>query len=295
LDIGAIWELIILNPMINILIVVSKYLFNSPGLAIIVFTVVIRAVMYPLTKKQLESSKKMQDIQPKIKELQKKYGKDRQRMAKEQAALLKESGATNIGCILPMVIQMPIWIALYQSIMRVLATAPESLLNLSRHLYSSWGLVFPLVPLNSRFLWLDLGSPDNLMILPILVGGTMWLQQKMVTPQNADPQQQAQSQMMLWMMPLMFAFMTMTFPSGLALYWVTSNIVSIVMQYFVTGWGGLANLFGKKKTDDTGKPSNPSSEPKKIQPTKEIDSTARHIQTDKQNIEKGKPIWKFWK
>ena len=225
---------------------VSKYLFNSPGLAIIVFTILIRAAMYPLTKKQLLSSKKMQDLQPKIQELQKKYGKDKQRMAKEQAALLKETGITNIGCILPMLIQMPIWIALYQSIIRILATGPEELLNLSRYLYSSWHIVFPMVPLNSHFLWLNLGSPDKLIILPILVGGSMWIQQKMVTPTNTDPQQQAQSQMMLIMMPLLFAFMTFQFPSGLALYWVASNIISIVMQYYITGWGGLATWFSKK-------------------------------------------------
>jgi YidC/Oxa1 family membrane protein insertase len=214
-------------------------------------------------------------------------------LAKEQAALMKETGF-NVGCILPMLIQMPIWIALYQSIIRVLATTPEALLNLSRHLYSSWGLVFPMVPLNSQFLWLDLGSPDEFLILPILVGGTMWLQQKMVTPQTTDPQQQAQSQMMLVMMPLMFAFMTLTFPSGLALYWVTSNIISMVMQYFVTGWGGLATMFGKKP-DGTNKPSTPSSEPKKIQTPREIDSSARHIVAGQQNMEKGKPTWKFWK
>jgi len=173
--------------MINVLIVGSKFLFNSPGLAIIVFTILIRAVMYPLTKKQLLSSKKMQDLQPRIQELQKKYGKDKQRMAKEQAALLKETGITNIGCILPMLIQMPIWIALYQSITRILATGPEELLNLSRYLYPSWHIVFPMVPLNSHFLWLNLGSPDRLVILPILVGGSMWIQQKMVTPTNTDP------------------------------------------------------------------------------------------------------------
>ena len=68
---------------------------------------------------------------------------------------------TNIGCILPMLIQMPIWIALYQSIIRILATGPEELLNLSRYLYSSWHIVFPMVPLNSQFLWLNLGSPDT--------------------------------------------------------------------------------------------------------------------------------------
>ena len=196
--------------MINFLIVASKFLFNSPGLAIIVFTVLIRAAMYPLTKKQLIASKKMQALQPKIQELQKKYGKDKVRMQKEQAALLKESGMTNIGCILPMLIQMPIWFALYQSIMRVLATGPEELLNLSRYLYSSWHIVFPMVPLNSQFLWLNLGTPDMFYIMPILVAGTMWIQQKMVTPKNTDPQQAAQGQMMLVMMPLLFGFLTLS-------------------------------------------------------------------------------------
>ena len=250
--------------MINVLIVASKYLFNSPGLAIIVFTILIRAVMYPLTKKQLLSSKKMQEMQPKIQELQKKYAKDKQKLAQEQAALLKETGVTNIGCILPMIIQMPIWIALYQSIIRVLATGPEELLNLSRYLYPGWHIVFPMVPLNSQFLWLNLGIADPLYILPILVGGSMWLQQKMVTPTNTAPQQAAQSQMMLFMMPILFAFMTMTFPSGLALYWVASNVISIIMQYFVTGWGGLADIFGKKTNTTTKPPSKPADEPKKL-------------------------------
>ena len=142
----------------------SKYLFGSPGLAIIVFTTLIKAAMYPLTKQQLVASKKMQAMQPKIQELQKKYGKDKVRMQKEQAALFKESGMTNLGCILPMLVQMPIWIALYQSIIRILATGPEELLNLSRYLYSSWHIVFPMVPLNSQFLWLNLGSPDRFLL-----------------------------------------------------------------------------------------------------------------------------------
>jgi YidC/Oxa1 family membrane protein insertase len=249
--------------------VASKYLFNSPGLAIIFFTIIIRGAMYPLTKKQLLASKKMQDIQPKIQELQKKYGKDRQRMAKEQQALLKEAGVTNIGCILPMLIQMPIWMALYQSITRILATKPEELLNLSRYLYANWHIVFPMVPLNSHFLWLDLGIPDPFWIMPILVAGTMWIQQKMVTPQTNDPQQQAQSQMMLLMMPLLFGYMTLSFPSGLALYWVISNIISIVMQYFITGWGALDTLWfvKKKPVVSTGKSSKPP-EPKGLPPAK---------------------------
>jgi YidC/Oxa1 family membrane protein insertase len=138
-----------------------------------------------------------------------------------------------------MLVQMPVWIALYQSVIRVLAVAPEDFLNLSKHLYTAWPQVFSLVPLENRFLWLDLAMPDRLLILPILVGATMWVVQKMTAVPNPDPKQQAQGQMMLWMMPVMFTLLSLQFPSGLAIYWITSNIISIVMQYYVTGWGGL--------------------------------------------------------
>ncbi|MBI4267233.1 MAG: membrane protein insertase YidC [Chloroflexi bacterium] len=246
--IGTIWDTIILSPLINVLVVLSNYLAGSFGLTIIVLTILIRAAMYPLTVKQLKASKAMQSIQAEVAEVRKKYAKDRKKAAEEQMRLYRESGMNPAGCLLPMLIQMPIWIALYQSIIRVLAVVPEDFLNLSPHLYSTWGQVFSLVPLENRFLWLDLALPDRWLLLPILVGGTMWVQQKMVMPSTGDPKQQAQSQMMLWMMPLMFAFLTMSFPSGLALYWVTSNIISIVMQYFVTGWGGLvfSSAAGKK-------------------------------------------------
>lgn len=249
MDAGAIWDVIILNPMINILVVLSKYLFSNLGIAIILLTIIIRAAMYPLSRRQLLSSKKMQEVQPKLVELQKKHARDRQRLAKEQMALYKEAGVSPAGCVLPMLVQTPVWIALYQSITRVLATGPEELLNLSRHLYTSWPSVFDIVPLGSRFLWFDMGAPDRYLLLPILVGATMWIQQKMTTPNYADPKQQSQGQMMLWMMPLMFTFMSLSFPSGLALYWLTSNIISVVMQYFVTGWGGLATMLAKKQPD----------------------------------------------
>ncbi len=233
------WELIIQQPMINVLIVLSHYLFNSFGLAIIALTIIVNAAMITLTLKQIRTSKAMQEIQPKLAELQKKYSKDRQKLAQEQMRLYRESGMSPLGCLLPLLIQMPIWIALYQSIMLALAVAPEGLLNLSRYLYS-WPIVYSIVPLESSFLWLDLATPDRWLLLPILVGGTMWLQQKMITPTTTDPRQQTQSRMMLWMMPLMFALLTLTFPSGLALFWVTSSVVRIVIQYYVTGWGGLS-------------------------------------------------------
>lgn len=233
------WDLIILEPMMNILIAMANFLFGSFGLAIIVLTLITRALMLPLTLKQLRATKAMQEIQPKLTQLQKKYGKDKQKMAQEQMRLYKESGVSPAGCMLPMLVQMPIWIALYQSIILALAVTPEGLLNLSGYLYS-WPVVYSMVPLESGFLWLDLAVPDGTMLLAILVGGSMWVQQKMVTPPSVDPKQQAQNKIMLWMMPLLFGILCLSFPSGLALYWAVSNIITIGMQYyFVTGWGGL--------------------------------------------------------
>jgi len=247
LDLGALWNLIILSPVVNVLITLSQYLFSSFGLTIIVLTIVIRGLMYPLTIKQLQSSRRMQALQPKLAELQKKYGKDKQKLAQEQMRLHKEYGVSPLGCMGPMLIQMPIWIALYQSIIMALAVAPEGLLKLARYLYP-WPVVYSALPLSSKFLWLDLARPDNLLLLPILVGGTMWVQQKMTMAPSTDPKQQTQGQMMLWMMPLMFAFFSLSFPSGLALYWVTSSVIGIIIQSFVTGWESLVPSWIRTQT-----------------------------------------------
>ena len=281
--------------MINILIVLSHYLFNSFGLTIIALTIVIRASMYPLTIKQLHASKAMQELQPKLTELQKKYPKDREKLAKEQMRLYKESGVSPAGCMVPMLIQMPIWIALYQSIMLALAVAPEGLLNLSRYLYP-WDVAFSSLPLENRFLWLDMAQGDT--VLALLVGASMWVQQKMVTPTSADPRQQAQARMMLWMMPLMFTFFSLSFPSGLALYWVASNIISIVMQYYVTGWGGLAM---PKSADDVTRDKKyrrriaiegaPPKETTSIAPP----STGQKPEQKDESAPKRRSIWRLWR
>jgi YidC/Oxa1 family membrane protein insertase len=223
--------------MINILIGLSDILFGSFGLTIIVLTIIIRAVMFPLTRKQMNATKAMQDLQPKLAELQKKHAKDSQKLAAEQMKLYKESGVSPAGCLLPMLVQMPIWIALYQSIMRVLAVAPGNFLNLSEYLYS-WPMVFKALPVDSQFLWLNLGTPDFL--LALLVGASMWVTQKMSSSASTNPQQKSQAQMMIVMMPLMFVFLSLTFPSGLALYWIISNVITIVIQYMITkSWGSL--------------------------------------------------------
>ena len=230
--------------MINSLVALSSNLFENFGLTIIVLTVIIRSIMLPLTTKQLRASRAMQALQPRIAELQKKYSKDKQKLGSEQMKLYKESGVSPAGCAVPMLIQFPIWIALYQSIIRVLAVTPEDLLGLSKLLWS-WPVVYATLPLDNSFLWFNLVSFD--IPVAVLVAVTMWLSQKMVTPSTADPQQKAQGQMMLWMMPLMFGFIAMSLPSGLALYWIVSNVYSIITQYFVIGgWGGLARGGGRQ-------------------------------------------------
>lgn len=233
-----LWNFILLQPMLNFLVLLSHVLFSNFGLAIIALTIIVRLIMLPLTLRQIRSSKAMSTLQPKLQEIQKKFGKDRQKLQQEIAKLYKEAGVSPMGCLWPMLIQLPIWIALYQSILKAVAASPEELLGLSQRLYAL-PILHQTVPLESGFLWLNLGRPDSFYLMPLLVGGSMWIQQKMMTMSTADPRQQSMSRTMLWLMPLMFVFFTMQFPAGLALFWLISNVIGVVMQYFITGWGGL--------------------------------------------------------
>jgi YidC/Oxa1 family membrane protein insertase len=230
----------------------SSILFHNFGLTVIVLTAIIFALMYPLTLKQMRAAKAMQVLQPKLQALQKKYAKDRQKLAQEQMLLMRASGASATGCLVPTLIQFPIWLALYQAIIRVLAVTPEDFLNLSGHLYN-WQVVYHTLPLSSKFLWINLSTPDYL--LALLVGVAMFIQQKMTTPPATDPKVAAQSQLMLFMMPAMFVFISITFPAGLALYWLTSSVLRVVMQFIATGPGelkpwvqGIVSRFGQRES-----------------------------------------------
>jgi len=236
------WNLVLFQPILNLLILFTNVLFDNFGLAIIALVILVRLLMLPMTLRQQRSTRAMSILQPKIRELQKKYAKDRQKLQQEMGRLYKESGVSPLGCLWPLLLQLPIWIALYRAIIIAVAATPEGLLGLSGHLYSL-SAVHQAVPLKESFLWLNLAQPDvppyGYFILPILVAASMWVLQKMSTVPSDDPRQRSMNNMMLWMMPLMFAFLTLTFPSGLALFWVISNIIGIVTQYFITGWGSL--------------------------------------------------------
>jgi YidC/Oxa1 family membrane protein insertase len=248
------WNTLILDPMINTLLLIYSFLGQNFGLAIIAFTIIIRLITFPLTAQQMKSAKAMQDMQKskKWQDMQKKYKGDREKLAQEQMKLYKEMGVNPFGSCLPTIIQFPIIIGLYQAIIRALAVTPIQLLNLSDHIY-------PFIPLNNRFLWMDLSLPEKdfglaiagigIPILAILVVITTYLQSKLMTPTATPGESGAQmSQAMNLYMPLFMGYLAYTFSSGLALYFVASNLVG-VLQYGMMGkldWRNLIPSFLKR-------------------------------------------------
>jgi YidC/Oxa1 family membrane protein insertase len=249
LGIGDIWTVVILRPMLNALLWLYSVLGGQFWLAIIIFTVIVRVLMTPLMLPQQRSAKKMQELQPQLQELQKKYGKDREKLAQEQMKLYREAGVNPMGGCLPMLIQFPIWIGLYQSIIQALGYLPLQLLSLSQNIYPFLQRLWSDVPLNRFFLGMDLSQTPQVLggltyALPIFVAFTSWLQTKMTTPSTAgDGQAASMNQSMTLMMPLMFGFFSLNFSTGLSFYFIVSNIIGIVIQGYISGWEGL--LFWK--------------------------------------------------
>ncbi len=250
---GILWLEVIMRPMINSLALLYQVLFSNFGLSIIVFTIFIRLAMIPLTIRQTRQMKKMQTIQPKLKAIQEKYkgkkGDARKQMSSETMGLYKTAGVSPVGCLGPMIIQMPIWIGFYRAILRTMPSTPEGMANLS-DLFYTWNPAIASVPFDSQFLGISLvdlvsaaAMPWNY-ALPVLVGGSMFLQQKMTTNPTSDPRQRQTNQMMLWMMPIMFGAFTWQFPAGLAVYILFSNIIGVVIQYYVGGKQPI-ELFGR--------------------------------------------------
>jgi len=231
---GDIWNLLILNPMLNSLLFLYQLLFNNFTLTILVFTVLIRLITYPLTAQQQKSTRKLAELQQSDawKKMQEKYGKDKEKMAQEQMKLYQEAGVNPFGSCLPTLIQFPVLIGLYQAINLAMAASPVALLDLSTHIYNFLPNAAHLVPLQNSFLWLNLGLPDPFYLLPLIVVVTTWLQSRVMTPASGggDPQAAQMSQSMAITMPLMIGWMSLQFPSGLSIYWVVSNVVSVV-QY----------------------------------------------------------------
>lgn len=252
------WNTFILDPMVNVLFWIYSILGNF-GVAIIIFTILIKLITHPLMVQQIKGTQAMQEMQKskQFQELQKKYKNDREKLSQEQMKLYKELGINPFASCLPTLIQFPIIIGLYQAIIRALAVTPIQLLDLSSHIYSFMNAA-TLIPIQKHFLWMDLSQPERLPIfgvgipvLAIFVVITTYLQSKLLTPPSQPGDQSAQmaSAMNLYM-PFFMGYLAWSFASGLALYFITSNIISI-LQYAVLGkvnWKNLIPTFGKPKT-----------------------------------------------
>ena len=245
----AIWNTVILDPMINTLLWIYSLLGNF-GIAIILFTILVRLVTHPLMVQQFKSTQAMQDMQKSKKwtDLQKKYKDDKQKLQQEQMKLYQEMGINPLGGCLPTLIQFPIIIGLYQAIIRVLATTPLQMIDLNSHIYPFLDVAV-LMPINNQFLWMDLSQPERFYILgfgiPILavvVVVTTFFQSRLMTPPSQPGESGAQmTQMMNLYMPLLMGYLALTFAAGLALYFVTSNLVTI-LQYAAMGRLDWKNL-----------------------------------------------------
>lgn len=280
-----IWNAVIIEPMINTLVLLYSYLFLNFGLAIIAFTILVRILLIPLTIKQSRSMKTMTAVQPKLKELQARYKDDRQRLSSETLKVYRENGVNPIGCLGPLFIQFPIWIGLFRAIIQTVPSQPEILVDLSGHLYPWLPRVSEVIPFNSSFLWIsDLGRPDPLAvpILPIMVGVSMFLMQKMTAMPSVDSRQASTNRMMLWMMPVLFGFFTLQFSSGLAIYWVVSNIVGMTIQGFITGWTPITDMlkFGRSGAD--------SEAASQARPDPALATSTEEANTDEDNRDNGK-------
>ncbi len=234
------WDTFVINPMVNALLVLYGFLGHNFVLAIAVFTILVKLVTLPLNLKQQRSMLKTQEIQPEIQAIQKKYKDNPQKMQEKFQEIGYNPTDSLMGC-LPMVVQMPILIGLYRAIIFVLGTTPQSLFGLAQRVYPGIDLA-SLLPINSRFLWLNLGQPDPLYILPVLVAGTMFLQQKVMAPKKDDSKKKGKqdndpmggmTQSMQYTMPLMFGFFSLQFQAGLSVYFVMSNLIGIAQGLYV--------------------------------------------------------------
>lgn len=278
IDIGAIFNVVLFGPIVNLLVAILRslefiHLPGALGFAIILLTVVIRLLVWPFMQTQLKSARKMAELKPQLDALKIKHKGDKQGMASAQMALYKEHGVNPAGGCIPALIQIPIIIALYQTILAFFD--PNGLNNINKVLYiKDWHFIS--VP-NLDFFGLNLAAKPSefgkiglfLLLIPIITAVLQLIQSKMMVPEKPlkeypsdspkeikekegveDSMAAMQSQMM-YMMPLMVGYFAFQFPIGLALYWNTFTILGIVQQYKISGWGGLKDWikFIKNKTN----------------------------------------------
>lgn len=270
-----IFEVFLTTPILNLLVAFYKLfaILSIPGalgFAIILMTVVIRLALWPLTSTQLRSSQKMAALKPHLDRIKAEHGHDKVRHQQEVTKLYKEHGVNPLAGCLPLLLQIPVFIALYRVLFNIVQVKGDFLANINQKLYFPY-LYLDKIP-STFFLGFNLSSKPNqwyeigflILLIPIVTGVLQFLQSKMLTPAvqkteivKKSPQEgkekegledamtSVQSQMSL-IMPLMIAFFSYGFPVGLSLYWNTFTVIGIIQQYVVSGPGSLAKYLPEK-------------------------------------------------
>jgi YidC/Oxa1 family membrane protein insertase len=284
-EIGFLFSQIFMRPIFNGLMLLY-HLFGDFGLSIVVLTLIIKLILFPLTLKQLKSMKANQQLQPQIQEIRKKYAKKDQQAQQVQAlqALYKEYGVSPLTGCLPMVVQLPVLYGLYYALYSVVnAEKAKSVHDLNVLLYHPLVQPFTQLP-KLDFTWfqwlsflnpifhvhwswtLSLVQPDPSHILPVLAALATLISLRISQPKTApaisntksgqpDPTAQTMKTMQ-FIMPIFILFIGWTFTSGLVLYWIISSSFQAVQQYFVTGWGSLLTVPNLKPKSEGSAPSS---------------------------------------
>ena len=188
----------------------STFGIESFGLAIIILTVIIKMIFYPLTKKQVKSMKAMQELQPQMKKLQEKYKKDPKRLQQEMGTLYKTAGINPLAGCLPLLVQMPFLMAMFYALQSIDYGGDPS------------------------FLWIaNLSHPDPFYILPIVSAISTFVVQKQTTSESASPQTKMQMKIMSIVMPLFIGWISCNFAAGLVIYWIVNNLMQILQQWWM--------------------------------------------------------------
>ncbi len=274
MNIGQIFNLVILGPILNLLVLIYQgltflHIPGALGFSILILTILIRVLVWPFMSQQIKATKKMADLKPHLDNLKIKHKDDKKELASAQMALYKEHGVNPAGGCLPALIQIPVFIGLYQSIIHMLPSSGGTNINFINSL-----LYFPQFKLpqalDPNFFGLNLGIKPSqfsqfgifLLLIPVLTASLTFIQSKMALPKaikkypSDSPKEkkekegveesmgQVQSQM-VYMMPVMIGYFAFSFPIGLAIYWNTYTILGIIQQHRVSGWGGLADIVGR--------------------------------------------------
>ncbi len=264
--IGTLFNEVFMKPVVNLLVLIYRAVEGAGipgalGLSVVIMTILIRFLVWPFIASQLKASRKMSELQPQLQEIKRKYKGDKTKISQEQMKLYKEHGVNPAGGCVPSLIQLPVVIALYQTISS-LFNGTDGLNHINSLLYSpAWHL--DKVP-DTHFLGINLilkpsefmAAGWGLLLIPVITAVLQLIQSKMMMPtpvkpakgdstkevkekiENEDTMAAVQGQM-LYMMPLMIGYFAFQFPIGLAIYWNTFTLIGILQQYLISGWGGL--------------------------------------------------------